>query len=234
MYLRFYLQTHHNIARRTFTRLVDQGKIILNGKKVDAYAQEVKNNDMLQITGEKSIHETIQEQKSLVSQIVLFNKPVWYVASKSDTHNTTIYEILPKQLHTYYYIGRLDKDSHWLLLLTNNPSIVHEFEHPKKTIEKEYIVELDIPIKMDDIEKMMKWIKDKEDILKAKKVSKAWWKKIRIFLTEGKNRHIRRMCKALWYNVIDLQRIREGEYILGDLKKGAYKIIEIQCPIVSK
>jgi 23S rRNA pseudouridine2605 synthase len=77
-----------------------------------------------------------------------------YVVSKSDPHNTTIYELLPKEFQGFYYIGRLDKDSHGLLLLTNDPKLVNGFEHPKFEIEKEYIVKIDRPLTSRDVQRM--------------------------------------------------------------------------------
>jgi pseudouridine synthase len=77
---------------------------------------------------------------------VLFNKPKGYVVSKSDPHNVTIYTLLPPAFQTYYAIGRLDKDSRGLLLLTNTPALVHQYSHPKFQIEKEYLIQLSSPL----------------------------------------------------------------------------------------
>jgi pseudouridine synthase len=68
------------------------------------------------------------------------------VVSKADPHNQTIYELLPAELQSYYYIGRLDKESRGLVLLTNSPALVHQFEHPKFHIEKEYLIQLSSPL----------------------------------------------------------------------------------------
>lgn len=77
---------------------------------------------------------------------MIFNKPVGYTCSKADPHNPTIYEILPEELRKkYYYIGRLDKESRGMMLLTANPQLVHEFEHPSKQVQKEYLVQLNRP-----------------------------------------------------------------------------------------
>lgn len=87
----------------------------------------------------KKIDEVVKiEAKE--DRIVLFHKPEDYVCSRSDKHNRTIYEILPDSYKDFYYIGRLDKDSRGLLLLTNNSALVHRYEHPKFGIKKQYLV----------------------------------------------------------------------------------------------
>lgn len=75
------------------------------------------------------------------------------MVSKSDPHNDTIYELLPEQFKNRYYIGRLDKDSRGLVLLTDTPALVHQFEHPKFEIEKEYLIQLTSPFKLEDKQK---------------------------------------------------------------------------------
>jgi 23S rRNA pseudouridine2605 synthase len=86
-------------------------------------------------------------------QLILFNKPKGYVVSKSDPHNATIYELLPSAFQTYYYIGRLDKESRGLLLLTNSPALVHQYTHPTFLIEKEYLIQLSSPLSPADLQK---------------------------------------------------------------------------------
>ncbi|MDR2540706.1 MAG: hypothetical protein LBD11_02760 [Candidatus Peribacteria bacterium] len=80
--------------------------------------------------------------------LILFNKPRGYVVSKSDPHNKTIYELLPPEFQSYYYIGRLDKESRGLVLLTNSPELVHQYEHPKFQVEKEYLIQLSTPFSL--------------------------------------------------------------------------------------
>jgi 16S rRNA U516 pseudouridylate synthase RsuA-like enzyme len=99
-----YIQTRHQISRRKFVTLVKEGHIFINGKPISSYTQEVVTGDKLAIKAPNfKIEETIQEvQKDRT--LILLNKPVGYVASKSDPHNKTIYEILPPEYINYYYI----------------------------------------------------------------------------------------------------------------------------------
>ncbi len=227
MRLLSYVQQKYSISRRAFVAWVKQGQISVNGQKVDSYTKEIAPWDLLTIkTLKLQIHEpveSISEQKKI---LILFNKPLGYVVSKSDPNNKTIYELLPKEFQPYYYIWRLDKDSHGLLLLTNDPATVNLYEHPKHGVEKEYIVQLDQDLRLKDIQKAMHGVEDEGELLKAIKISRH--KKTShylILLNEGKKRHIRRMFKALGYRVQDLQRIREGEYELGNLWEGRWKVI---------
>ena len=185
--------------------------------------------------------------------IVTFNKPVGYVVSKSDKHNKTVFDILPKSWKDdFYYIWRLDKNSNWLLLLTNVPELVNEIEHPSKWVLKIYEVEIDKPFKTYYREKFRKWvivtedwelIKDKDlkndkfkwvprDLLKVFDIhyqrDRKWRHILRVVLEYWKKRHIRRMLKAFWYRVKALTRIKHGKYELGRLKPGQYRIYPLK------
>ena len=118
--------------------MIQNGQIFLNNQKIESYKSELKNWDKLTIIDEEWNKEdtTISESAEIPKwKLILFNKPKWYVVSKSDPHNSTIYEILPEEFKNRYYIGRLDKDSRGLVLLTDAPALVHQFEHPKFQIE---------------------------------------------------------------------------------------------------
>lgn len=221
-----YIQTRHQISRRTFVSLVKQGYVSINGKFISSYTQEVKAGDKLKIKAPNFNIDEIIEEENKKSTLILLNKPIGYVASKSDPHNKTIYEILPQEFKNYYYIWRLDKDSHWLLLLTDDPRLVNDYEHPKNAIEKEYVIELDNPLEPSDLKKAVQGIHDEWEFLRALKIT--LFKKpyhYTIVLNEWKKRHIRRLFKVIGYRVMDLKRVREGEYSLWDLKVGEWKII---------
>lgn len=104
MRLLTYIQTRHQISRRNFVDVIKQGYVFVNDKKVESYAQEVKSGDLVSVVAPNfTINEIVQEEKK-IAKIILFNKPKGYVVSKSDPHNTTIYEILPPDFKNYYYI----------------------------------------------------------------------------------------------------------------------------------
>lgn len=226
MRLLTYIQTCHQISRRVFVSLVKQGYVTINSQKISSYTQEVHPGDTLAIKAPNMTLQEVVQESIQTGTIILLNKPKGYVASKSDPHNKTIYDILPPQFKNYYYIWRLDKDSHGLLLLSDDPALVNEYEHPKHGIEKEYVLELDMELERKDIQRALSGIKDEDELLRAIKITKN--KKpyhYTIILNEGKKRHIRRMFASLGYRVMDLQRIREGEYSLGAIKLGERKIV---------
>lgn len=226
-----YLQKTNGIPRRTLTLLIKEWKIFVNGEKVESYTTEIKEGDTIKIQGKND--EAKLKPLDKPAQILLFNKPKGYVVSKADPHCQTIYKLLPFEYQKWYYIGRLDKESHGLLLLTDDPKLVHEFEHPSFGIQKEYVVELDRQLWPKAKAECITGVKDEWDVLKAVKViankfRRGKWFFYNVILAEGKNRHIRRMFKKLGYNVTDLQRIREGKYTLGNLKNAHWKLVKVQ------
>ena len=212
-----YLQKTQQISRRSIVDLIRNWKIFVNGEKIESFKHPINKGDRLIVEEKNYTVLEINKEKKLI----LFNKPKGYVVSKSDPYNTTIYETLPPELQSYYYIGRLDKESRGLLLLTNSPEIVHQYEHPKFNIQKEYLIQLSFPLSVSERENTKDWIRDDGDILKFKEIVPTSQKnQYKVVLSEGKKRHIRRVIKSLGNEVLDLQRIKEGEYLLWDIPEG--------------
>lgn len=115
--------------------------------------------------------EEKQGEKSDFSSLVVFNKPIGYTCSKADPHNQTIYDLLPQEFRKkYYYIGRLDKESRGLMLLTAHPQMVHDFEHPSKNITKEYLVQLNRPFDRKLERRILEGIKHEGELLRTVKI----------------------------------------------------------------
>lgn len=227
MRLNKYVQENCWISRRKFVSLIDSGYVFVDWKKIESYSYEIQWWELLEI-------KTLDiKQKIKVSDwvnIVLFNKPVWFVCSKEDKHNKTIYEILPKEFQNYFYIWRLDKDSRWLLVLTNNSVLVNKYQHPSNWVEKEYLVQIDREFSVKDYKKMKKWIIDDWELLTVKMIKYFSDKNkyfVKIILIEWKKRHIRRMLNSLWYKVLDLVRVREWQFELWGLKEWCFKQLRI-------
>jgi 23S rRNA pseudouridine2605 synthase len=223
-----YVQENLGISRRAFVDLVSKWQVFLDWNKIESIWFEVSGWERLQI---KSLRI---EKKIVISDgvdVLLFNKPMWYVCSKSDNHNKTIYEILPKEFANYFYIGRLDKDSRWLLILTNNSDIVNKYQHPRFEVEKEYLVQIDRSFSQNDFKKVKKWIVDEWELLPVKTLKYYDQKNkyfVRIILGEWKKRHIRRILNSLWYKVLDLVRVREWQFELWNLKEGCFRKLIIK------
>lgn len=226
-----YVQNTLWISRRKFTSLIKDGAVFINWKKVESFRLELQNKDVLSITKwERKIDNHKISLKQAQTSLIIFNKPEWYVVSKSDPFNTTIYSILPKKYSNYFYIGRLDKNSRGLLLLTNNSKFVDYMSHPSNNIEKEYIVQVDRFPDKRDILTMKKWIMDDKELLQIKEwtfYQERTYFYFKLVLLEGKKRHIRRMLKKFRYKILDLQRVREWKYSLDNLKEGNFREVEI-------
>lgn len=227
-----YLQQHHSIPRRTITTLITNREIMINGMVVDNFLIECIPWDYYIITS-LWISGEIEQPSTKSSQLVLFYKPVGYTVSKSDPHNETIYDILPKSRKSKYYpIGRLDKDSCGLLLLTDNTAWVNQLSHPRYERQKLYHVLLKQAWKPDHQKELLNGVliydeqSDKEVLLSCDNVeSIRWW--VAITLHEGKNRHIRKMLWQLWYDITELKRVSCCGISLSDLNIGEYRIYEI-------
>lgn len=159
MKLLTYIQQNYGIPRRTITEAIKEQRVFLDEKPVEWYSTELKyGQHLFAKILDKKIDDVITEvdQKS---EIVLFHKPEGYVCSKQDKHNRTIYRLLGAQYKNYYYIGRLDKDSRGLVMLTNDPKVVHQYEHPKHKIPKEYIVTVKVK-DQDFVKRLIEGTKD--------------------------------------------------------------------------
>ena len=228
MLLRTYLQTHHGISRRVIASLIDEWKIFVNGEKVENYKADLQNGDTLEVLSSFSETLDFQWEQSTNISLLAFNKPKGYTCSKSDPYNPTFYELLPSDfLKKYYYIGRLDKESRGLMLLTNTPELVHQFEHPSKEIEKTYLVQLNHPFDWSFKEKILRGISEWWELLRTKKLKKSDFWCLKITLNEWKKRHIRRIFKALGYKVLDLQRIRIDKYWVWSLLEGKWQELKL-------
>lgn len=223
MLLRTLLQVEYGVARRQIISLIDQGGVFINQKIVENYKAELSSGDQISIPSLKIsvVYKENQDVNLEYPPLLLFNKPMGYTCSKSDPHNRTFYELLPQDFRKkYYYIGRLDKESRGLVLLASDPQMVHDFEHPSKQITKEYLVQLNRPFDRKLEKRILDGISHEWEVLRVVSLYPKWAGKIGIVLNEWKKRHIRRIFKVLGYEVIDLQRIRIWNFLLGNLSEG--------------
>lgn len=223
MLLRTLLQVEYGVARRQIISLIDQGGVFINQKIVENYKAELSSGDQISIPSLKIsvVYKEKQGANSEYPPLLLFNKPMGYTCSKADPHNRTFYELLPEDFRKkYYYIGRLDKESRGLVLLASDPQMVHDFEHPSKQITKEYLVQLNRPFDRKLEKRILDGIRHEWEVLRVVSLYSKGAGKIGIVLNEWKKRHIRRIFKVLGYEVIDLQRIRIWNFLLGNLSEG--------------
>lgn len=218
-----FLALQLGISRRQADELIEKGRISINGKTAQL-GERFKEGDEIKL-GEKIISKTREEKK-----YIIFNKPRGYICSrKKQGENETIYAILPKEFSVLKPVGRLDKDSSGVLLLTNDGDFAFQMTHPKFQKVKEYLVSLDTPLQPIHQQMIADFginLPDGKSQLGLERLddSRKNWK---VIMSEGRNRQIRRTFSAIGYEVEELHRTVFGSYILPkDLNFGDFRKVE--------
>ena len=201
-------------SRREADRLVEQGVVKVNGKTA-VMGQKVTINDSIMVKGKNISRE---EEQILIA----LNKPVGIECTTDLNNPDNIVDFINFDKRIYP-IGRLDKNSQGLILLTNDDSIVNNILKGSNYHEKEYVVTVDKPVTDDFIKKMSTGVRILDQVTRPCKVAKVKKHVFNIVLTQGLNRQIRRMCGELGYNVQKLKRIRIMNIELGNLPVGQYR-----------
>ena len=203
-------------SRRGADKIISQGRVYINGK-VAVLGSKVSRDDLVKVDGEliNKIEDKIY---------IAFNKPVGIECTGNQKVKNNIIDFINfnKRLFT---IGRLDKDSEGLILLTNNGDIVNNVLRAENKKEKEYLVTLNKKIDKDFINKMRTGVRIMGRLTKKCYVEKTYENQFKIVLTQGLNRQIRRMCNSLGYRVTKLKRIRVMDIQL-DTKVGEYRFLD--------
>lgn len=209
-----YLSDAGVCSRREADKYISQGKVIIDGVKAEI-GSRVLPGSLVTFCG-KPVNK--EEKKVLIA----FNKPRGIVCttSRRDPDNIVDYINYPTRI---YPIGRLDKDSEGLILLTNDGSIVNGILRARYGHEKEYIVTVNKPITKEFVKRMSEGVPILDTVTKPCVVTVIDKFSFRIILTQGLNRQIRRMCEYLGYRVVKLVRIRIMNISLGNLKIGAWR-----------
>lgn len=206
------------ISRRAADKAIASGQVIVNGVPA-TLGQVVSESD------EIVFDNTALDIASIAAapQLIMFNKPIGYVCSRDGQGSKTIYDLLPPELHSLKPIGRLDKDSSGLLLLTNDGKLAHTLTHPSFRKDKIYKVELNKSLVAADKAKIEQGVELEDGVsaLVLQGAHKSW----QVIMHEGRNRQIRRTFAALGYMVTALHRTHFGSYELHDLRPGDFKNI---------
>ncbi len=207
-----YLSDKKICSRRQADRLIEKGLVLVNGKVAKIGQKINPEKDKVEIKGGA---ESIKKQY----KYILFNKPLGIVSHKTAKEQVDAREFLtlPKG---FAPVGRLDKKSTGLMLLTNDGRIVDKLLNPKYDHEKEYIVRVDKYIKNQDIKKLQRGVNIEGYVTMPAKVKRINDNTIKIILKEGKKHQIRRMLAALGYVTKSLKRVRIMNLRLGSLKEG--------------
>ena len=210
-----YLSSAGVCSRRDADRLTEAGRVTVNGKKIGT-GERIPVDAVICLDG-----KPVEKEEREV--LLLFYKPRGIVCStKKQRQETTVIEYIDYPTRIYP-VGRLDKDSEGLLLVTNNGDIINQMMRAANRHEKEYKVTVDKEITEQFIKKMSEGVPILDTVTRPCTVKKIGKYTFSIILTQGLNRQIRRMCAAFGYEVKDLVRIRIMNIRLGSLKEGAYR-----------
>lgn len=210
-------------SRRKADELIEGGKVFVNGKKVTELGFTVEDKDKVVIGGKLV--------RPVKHEYYRFYKPAGYITTSDDEKGRkTIYDLLPENMYNLKPVGRLDKDSTGLLILTNDGDLINELTHPSVKVPKVYLVTVDSRMHPHEFEKMAKGIEIEPgkiayaDVTVLEVDSKHTT--MQIVLYQGMNRQIRKMIEYFGYEVKSLKRIQHATIQLDGLKRGEFKPIK--------
>ena len=206
-------------SRRNVEQLIISGSVRINGQVITNLATQVSETDAVKV-GSKLL------KTQRVVHAVL-NKPRGYLCTASDPEERkTIFALLPQDWPRVHYVGRLDKDSEGLLLVTNDGDLTNILTHPRHEVEKEYEVWLDKPF---DIiahrERMLRGFRIEPGFAKCEAIDSARANRVRVVLRQGLKRQIRLMFYHMGYEVERLVRVRIGPILTGEVAPGNWRLL---------
>ncbi|MDF2906735.1 MAG: rluF [Herbinix sp.] len=203
-------------SRREADRCIEAGKVKIDGV-VAQMGSKVTSDNVVTFCD-----KPVKKEEKLV--LIALNKPEGIVCTTDHSEPDNIIDYIGYNMRIYP-IGRLDKDSEGLILLTNDGNIVNKILRAENNHEKEYIVSVNKEITVEFLKKMSSGVAILDTITKPCKVNQIDRFTFNIILTQGLNRQIRRMCESLGYRVVNLRRVRIMNIQLGRLKTGDYRNI---------
>lgn len=215
MRLNVYIAQATGLSRRAADTVIMEGRVTVNGS-APQQGQQVSSSDIITLDGSPIT-------AAATTQTIMLNKPVGYVCSREGQGSKTVYELLPASLHHLKPVGRLDKTSSGLLLLTSDGTLANQLTHPRYQKTKVYEVRLLKPLTLHDKKHIEKGVllDDGLSHLALEGEGKRWT----VSMKEGRNQQIRRTFAAVGYTVDRLHRTHFGPYTLGALKSGSFEEI---------
>ncbi len=212
------------ISRREADELIERGQVTINGQ-VATLGARFNAGDKVALKG-----EAVRTGTDL--QYIILNKPIGYVCSRrAQGENPTVYDLLPDEYHDLKLVGRLDKNSSGLIMLTNDGDFAYKMTHPKFRKTKIYTVRINkdlAPLHQQMISDYGVTLEDGVSKFMLGRLSQSDRKVWQVTMSEGRNRQIRRTFESLGYEVQKLHRTNFGNYTLGDIKTGTYEIVDMQ------
>ncbi len=213
-----YLSKSLHITRKEAKELIREGRVKVEGKVIKSPDYKVREGEKVEVGG--------KELKPRERVYILLYKPTGYLSTtEREAQHPSFLELIEEQFggRKLFAAGRLDVDAEGLLFITDDGKLAHRLTHPKWKVEKEYIVELDRDFKEEDLEKLKNLTLDGKPVALVK-AEKLGDRKLRVVLTEGRHHIVKRMFKALGYNVVSLKRTRIGNLKLPEnFEPGDYR-----------
>ncbi|HET7239033.1 MAG TPA: pseudouridine synthase, partial [Terrimicrobiaceae bacterium] len=206
--------------RRACEALIRDGKISINGHFVRDLATVVQPGDDVRVAGKPP-------PRPARATYLLLHKPKGIVCTRSDERKrTTIFEFVPGHFGRLFHVGRLDKESEGLILLTNDGALAHRLTHPTHEVEKEYEVFLDKPFDAVKLPKLLRGMVIESGRARAERARIVGPAHLQVALRQGLKRQIRLMFLKLGYEVKRLVRTRIGPLNLGNLQPGQWRLLD--------
>lgn len=216
MRLNRYLSQCGIASRRGAEQFILDGRVAINGSTVRELATQVGDDDTVTVDS-----RPIRTAKGIV---IALHKPKGYICTRGDTHDrATIYDLLPAKFQQLHHVGRLDKESEGLLLLTNRGDVSQRLLHPSEGVEKEYEVTIDQPVEAAVLARLTKGMMTEEGFARAERAWAEGSHRLHIILKQGLKRQIRLMLYQLGCEVERLVRIRIGWLKLKGMPKGGWQ-----------
>jgi 23S rRNA pseudouridine2605 synthase len=205
-------------SRRQCDQLIQAARVEVNGNPCLNMGTRIAVGDHVRVDGKR-----VAPREPM---IVAFHKPRGYVCTREDElGRETIYALLPATMRSLHHVGRLDRDSEGLLILTNDGDLSQQLMHPSKTVEKEYLVTSNQAFENVHLDQFLAGLYTPEGKLKAKSITRLSPRRLSVVLDHGAKRQIRVMFETLGYQVTKLLRVRIGGLWLGDLEPGRWAIL---------
>jgi len=223
MTLNAFLSRNGFCSRRKAVLVIKDGKVTVNGKTVFEPWYQVKDGDAVKAAG-----KLVGAKRHIY---IVINKPKGVTSTLEDRFAAIkVADLIPPKFGRVYPVGRLDKDSRGLMILTSDGDLCYKLTHPKYEVEKEYVVTVKGEVDEAMLKKIKKGVKERDDLLKVKSASieKSSEDKslVRVIICEGKKRHLRRLFTCLGLEVKDLVRVRIAGLRLGDLRDGKFRVLD--------
>ena len=203
-------------SRRACDAMILDGDVVVNGQACLTPAYRVQPGDQIRANGKRI--------EPLIVQSIVLHKPAGLVCTRSDERQRdTIYNLLPGRMQHLMHVGRLDRDSEGLIILSNDGELSQALTHPKHKIQKLYHVTLDAAFDNEILEKLENGVYLEEGKAKAHSVKRMSSRRIEIVLTTGMKRQIRYMIQAVHHRVKRLIRMKIGQLELGNLRPGKWR-----------